>query len=155
MLKIIDKYIIRKFLTTFFFMMGVIMLLATVFDIADKLSEFVEKNATFYEVVVEYYMNFIMFYGNMFSSMIIFISVIWFTAKMAQDTEIIPIWNSGRKFSRFVRPYLIAATILMIISLIFNHFIIPHSNKVRLGFEEKVLSSNHVSIQLSCRIPRQ
>ncbi|MCO4813895.1 MAG: LptF/LptG family permease [Flavobacteriales bacterium] len=137
MLKIIDKYIIRKFLTTFFFMMGVIMLLATVFDIADKLSEFVEKNATFYEVVVEYYMNFIMFYGNMFSSMIIFISVIWFTAKMAQDTEIIPIWNSGRKFSRFVRPYLIAATILMIISLIFNHFIIPHSNKVRLGFEEK------------------
>jgi len=68
MLKIIDKYIIRKFLTTFFFMMGVIMLLATVFDIADKLSEFVEKDATFYEVVVEYYLNFIIFYGNMFSS---------------------------------------------------------------------------------------
>lgn len=137
MLKIIDKYIIRKFLTTFFFMMGVIMLLATVFDISDKLSEFIEKKATFYEIVVEYYVNFILFYGNTFSSMIIFVSVIWFTAKMAQDTEIIPIWNSGRPFSRFIRPYMIAATILMVISLIFNHFIIPHSNKVRLGFEEK------------------
>ena len=56
---------------------------------------------------------------------------------MAQDTEIIPIWNSGRKFSRFVRPYMIAATILMLISIVFNHFIIPSSNKIRLNFEEK------------------
>ena len=137
MLKIIDKYIIKKFLTTFFFMMGVIMLLAMVFDVSDKLGEFIEKDASFYEIVFEYYINFILFYGNTFSSMIIFVSVIWFTAKMAQDTEIIPIWNSGRKFSRFVRPYLIAATFLMIISLIFNHFVIPHSNKVRLKFEDK------------------
>ena len=118
-------------------MMGVIMLLAIVFDVADKLSEFIEKDATFYEIVVEYYVNFILFYGNMFSSMIIFVSVIWFTAKMAQDTEIIPIWNSGRKFSRFMRPYMIAATFLMLISLTFNHFIIPHSNKTRLEFEDK------------------
>ena len=118
-------------------MMGVIMLLAIVFDVADKLGEFIEKDATFYEIVVEYYFNFILFYGNMFSSMIIFVSVIWFTAKMAQDTEIIPIWNSGRTFSRFIRPYMIAATFLMIISLVFNHFIIPHSNKTRLEFEDK------------------
>jgi lipopolysaccharide export system permease protein len=137
MLKKIDKYIIRKFLTTFFFMLGVIMVLATVFDLAEKLSDFINNNATIYEVVFEYYVNFILFYGNMFSSMIIFVSVIWFTAKMAQDTEIIPIWNSGRPFSRFVRPYMIAATFLMVISLVFNHFIIPKSNKKRLAFEEK------------------
>lgn len=108
-----------------------------VFDLAEKLGEFLDNDATAYEVIVEYYFNFILFYGNMFSSMIIFVSVIWFTAKMAQDTEIIPIWNSGKPFGRFVRPYLIAATILMIMSLIFNHFIIPHSNKERLAFEEK------------------
>lgn len=118
-------------------MMGVIMLLAMVFDIAEKMSEFLENNATMYEVVFEYYLNFLMFYGNMFSSMIIFVSVIWFTAKMAQDTEIIPIWNSGRPFGRFIRPYMIAATFLMIISLTFNHFVIPNSNKVRLNFEDK------------------
>jgi lipopolysaccharide export system permease protein len=69
--------------------------------------------------------------------MIIFVSVIWFTAKMAQDTEIIPILNSGRPFSRFIRPYFIAATVLMLGSLVFNHFIIPKANKVRLAFEEK------------------
>lgn len=118
-------------------MLAVIMILATVFDLADKLSEFLENRASAKEVIFEYYVNFILFYSNMFSSMIIFVSVIWFTAKMAQDTEIIPIWNSGRPFGRFVRPYLIAATILMIISLFFNHFIIPRSNKVRLDFEER------------------
>ena len=122
------------------------MILAMVFDIAEKLGEFIENDATFYEVVFEYYINFILFYGNMFSSMIIFVSVIWFTAKMAQDTEIIPIWNSGRKFGRFVRPYMIAATLLMLISLAFNHFIIPHSNKVRLNFEDKFYR-NTISVQ--------
>ena len=113
------------------------MILAMVFDLSEKLVEFIDNKASLYDIIFQYYLNFILFYGNMFSSMIIFVSVIWFTAKMAQDTEIIPIWNSGRKFGRFVRPYMIAATILMVISLIFNHFIIPSSNKVRLDFEEK------------------
>lgn len=113
------------------------MILATVFDLSEKLTEFIDNKANLYDVIFGYYVNFILFYSNMFSSMIIFISVIWFTAKMAQDTEIIPIWNSGQPFGRFVRPYMIAATFLMIISLIFNHFIIPPSNKVRLEFEEQ------------------
>jgi lipopolysaccharide export system permease protein len=69
--------------------------------------------------------------------MIIFLSVIWFTAKMAQDTEIIPIWFSGRPVARFLRPYFIGATILTILSLILNHFIVPRTNKERLAFEEK------------------
>ena len=85
------------------------MLLSIVFDLAEKLSDFMTNQATVQEVVFQYYVSFILFYGNMFSSMIIFISVIWFTAKMAQDTEIIPILNSGRPFKRFVRPYMIAA----------------------------------------------
>lgn len=137
MFTILDKYIIRKFLTTFFFIFGVIMLLSIVFDLAEKLSEFASNNATLKEIVVDYYISFILFHGNMFSSMIIFISVIWFTAKMAQDTEIIPIWNSGRPFSRFVRPYMMAATFLMLISLVLNHFVIPNTNQNRLNFEEK------------------
>jgi lipopolysaccharide export system permease protein len=146
MLKILDRYIIWKFLTTFFFMLGVIMILATVFDLSEKLSEFIANDATLSEVVFDYYVNFILFYSNMFSSMIIFVSVIWFTAKMAQDTEIIPIWNSGRKFGRFVRPYMIAATILMLLSLFSNHFIIPRSNNTRLDFEEKFYR-NTITVQ--------
>lgn len=123
-------------------MLGIIMILATVFDLADKLGEFLDNDATAYEILFEYYLNFILFYANMFSSMIIFVSVIWFTAKMAQDTEIIPIWNSGKPFGRFVRPYMIAATILMLISLWSNHFIIPGANKVRLQFEERYYRMN-------------
>lgn len=137
MLSIIDKYIIKKFLTTFFFMLGIIMLLAMVFDVSEKLSEFISNKAPFSAIVFEYYLGFIIFHGNMFSSMIIFISVIWFTAKMAQDTEIIPIWFSGRPINRFLRPYVLASTILMLLSLLLNHFIVPRANKVRLAFEEK------------------
>jgi len=137
MIKLIDRYIIGKFLGTYFFMLGIIMLLAVVFDISEKLSEFIDNQAPFSEILLNYYMNFVLFYGNMFSSMIIFISVIWFTAKMAQETEIIPIWFSGRPISRFIRPYFLGATVLMILSLILNHLVIPRANKVRLEFEEK------------------
>ncbi|WP_341907364.1 LptF/LptG family permease [Fluviicola taffensis] len=136
MLRILDRYIIRKFLSTFFFMLGVIMLLAMVFDIASRLSEFIDNQAPFKSIVFDYYFNFLLYYGNTFSSMIIFISVIWFTAKMAQEAEIIPILNSGRPFTRFLRPYMIAATILMLMSLILNHFVLPRANRVRLDFEE-------------------
>jgi len=137
MFKILDRYILKKFLSTFFFMMGIIMALAVVFDISEKLSEFIGNKAPLNEIIFDYYFNFVLFHGNMFSSMIIFISVIWFTAKMAQETEIIPMWFSGRSIYRFMRPYVFGATILMLISLVLNHFIIPRANKVRLDFEEK------------------
>lgn len=137
MLKILDKYIIRKFLTTFFFMLGIIMLLAMVFDLSDRLGEFLINKAPVSDIIFSYYLNFILLYGNSFSFMIVFISVIWFTAKMAQDTEIIPMWNSGKPFSRFIRPYMIGATILVSISLFINHIILPASNQKSLDFEEK------------------
>ena len=131
MLKILDKYIIRKFLTTFFFMLGVIMLLAMVFDLAERLSDFIDNKAPLSAIIFDYYLNFLIFYGNTFSSMIIFISVIWFTAKMAQETEIIPMLNSGRPFLRIIRPYMIAATILMLMSLVLNLSLIHISEPTR------------------------
>lgn len=118
-------------------MLGLIMLLAMVFDVSEKLSEFISNRAPLSAIILEYYLPFLLFHGNMFSSMIIFISVIWFTAKMAQDTEIIPMWFSGKPITRFIRPYMIAATALMALSLLLNHLIVPASNKLRLGFEEK------------------
>ena len=136
MLKILDRYIIRKFLTTFFFMLGIIMLLAMVFDVAERLSEFISNQAPLKAIIFDYYFNFLLYYGNTFSSMIVFISVIWFTAKMAQEAEIIPMLNSGRPFTRILRPYMIAATILMLMSLVLNHFVLPRANRVRLDFEE-------------------
>ncbi len=143
MLSILDKYIIKKFLSTYFFMLAIIMLLAMVFDIAERMSEFIQNQATIYAILTQYYLNFLIYYGNTYSAMIVFIAVIWFTAKMAQDTEIIPILNSGRPFNRFVRPYMIAATVIMLISLVMNHFILPSSNKVRLDFEERYYRNAH------------
>lgn len=142
MLKILDRYIIRKFLSTFFFMLGVIMLLAMVFDLAERLSEFIDNEAPMSAIISDYYLNFLLFYGNTFSSLIVFISVIWFTAKMAQDTEIIPMLNSGKPFTRILRPYMIGATILMLMSFVLNHFVIPRSNRVRLEFEERYYRDN-------------
>jgi lipopolysaccharide export system permease protein len=118
-------------------MLGVIMVLAMVFDLSERLSEFIENQAPLKAIIVDYYVNFLIYYGNTFSSMIVFLSVIWFTAKMAQETEIIPILNSGRPFIRMLRPYMIGATILTIISLLLNHIVLPRSNRVRLDFEDK------------------
>lgn len=143
MLSILDKYIIRKFLFTFFFMLGIIMLLAMVFDISERLGEFIDNKAPLSDIFLNYYVNFLVYYGNTYSSMIIFLSVIWFTAKMAQDTEIVPILNSGKPFNRFLRPYMIAATILTGLSLILNHFILPVSNNTRLDFEERYYRLAH------------
>jgi lipopolysaccharide export system permease protein len=137
MLSILDKYIIKKFLSTFFFMLGVIMVLAMVFDLSERVGDFIEHQAPISAVIMDYYVNFIIFYGNLFSALIIFISVIWFTSKLAQNSEIIPMLNSGRHFNRFLRPYMIGATILTLISLALNHLILPSANKKRLDFEEK------------------
>lgn len=137
MLSIIDRYIIKKFLSTFFFMLAIIMMFSIVFDVSEKLGDFISNKAPLQEIIFDYYLNFVILYGNMFTSMIVFISVIWFTTKMAKDTEIIPIWFSGKPISRYLRPFFIAATILMLFSLFVNHFIVPNANKGRLEFEEK------------------
>ena len=137
MFSIIDRYIIKKFLSTFFFMLAIIMMFSIVFDVSEKLGDFISNKAPLNEIIFDYYLNFIILYGNMFTSMIVFISVIWFTTKMAKDTEIIPIWFSGKPIYRYLRPYFISATVLMLFSLFINHFIVPNANKARLDFEEK------------------
>lgn len=118
-------------------MLGIIMLLSMVFDISANLSEFIQNNAPVSAIFIDYYLNFLVYYGNTFSSMIVFISVIWFTAKMAQESEIIPMLFSGRPFIRILKPYAISATLLMLLSVFINHFLLPISNKIRLDFEEK------------------
>lgn len=142
MLKIYDRYILKKFLTTFFFILGVIMLLAIVFDVSEKLKDFIQKEAPLSDVVFTYYVNFIVFYGNTFSSLIVFITVIWFTSKMAQDSEIIPMLFSGKPFKRILRPFMIGAAILTFLSLVLNHYIVPRSNEARLDFEERYYRDN-------------
>ncbi len=135
-LKILDWYIIKKFLGTYFFAIALIIAIAIIFDISEKIDDFLEKGAPLKYIIFRYYLNFIPWFANLFSSLFIFIAVIFFTAKMANQTEIVAILGSGISFRRLLRPYFIAATFLAILSFTLNGWIIPAANKVRMQFED-------------------
>lgn len=139
-MKKLDLYILKKFLGTFFFMLAVIMSIAIVFDISEKLEKFVKAGAPLDKIVFNYYLNFVFYYGNLFSSLLIFLSVLLFTSQMAQRTEIVAILASGVSFRRFLVPYMLGATILCGVSLYFTHYQLPIANKTRLAFEERYLN---------------
>ncbi|MFN3951550.1 MAG: LptF/LptG family permease [Thermaurantimonas sp.] len=134
-LGIIDRYILRYFLGTFFLTLILILLIAVVFDISEKIEDFITKGASAREIVLDYYLNFIVYYGNMFSSMIVFISTIFFTSMLANRTEIVAILTGGMSFKRLMLPYAIGTLIVTLISMLLAHFVIPVSNVRRLHFE--------------------
>lgn len=136
-LKIIDVYIIRKFLTTFFLAITLILAIAVVFDISEKIDDFIENGATLKKIIFEYYLNFIPYFAVLFSSLFTFIAVIYFTSRMAFNTEIIAILNSGMSFTRLLRPYLISSVFIAGIAFLLNDQVIPKSNTVKLQFEEQ------------------
>jgi len=118
-------------------MIALLMSISIVFDISQKIKDFIDNQLGVWDVITGYYIHFVVLYSNMFSSLIVFLSVIWFTSLMASRTEIVPILSGGVSFNRFLRPYFIAATILTVYSLFMNHYIVPYSNKKRTEFESK------------------
>ena len=138
-MRILDRYIIKSFLLTFFFILGMIMVLAVIIDLVEKMDDFVSITAPFANIVFDYYINFILFYSNMFAGLITFIAVIFFTSRLAQRTEIVAILSGAVSFRRLCFPYFLAATFLTLLSLWINHFVLPDANKTRLEFEEVYL----------------
>lgn len=134
-LKKIDIYIIKKFLGTFFFSIVLILSVAVIFDLTEKLDNFFDNNAPLKAIIFDYYLNFIPFYMNMFTPLFTFISVIFFTSKMASNTEIIAMLASGISFRRIMWPYFISALIISIMSFFLGGYIIPPSNEKLLAFE--------------------
>lgn len=143
MLKILDKYILRRFIGTFFFSISLMLCIFIVFDISEKLPEFVANKVPVNEIIFDHYLNFIPYYGNLFSPLFTFIAVILFTSKMAYKTEFVAILSSGTSFKRILRPYMIGAALITVMSLILNHFIIPKSNRIRIGFEDKYINNGY------------
>ena len=143
-LKIIDIYIIRKFLGTFFLAIALILAIAVVFDISEKIDDFIENGAKLKRIVFDYYLNFIPYFAVLFSSLFTFIAVIYFTSRMAYNTEIIAILNSGMSFRRLLRPYLISAVIIAALSFYLNDQVIPRANTVKLQFEEEFIHKRPV-----------
>ncbi len=135
MIKIIDWYIIKKYLGTFIFTMAIFTVIIVIFDVSEKLDDFLKHEAPISGILFSYYAGFIPYYLNFLSPLINFIAVIFFTAKMADQTEIVPILSSGVSFKRFLWPYLISSTVIFIITLVFNLFIIPETNELKIDFE--------------------
>lgn len=122
-------------------MIVVVMSISIVIDISERLRDFTnpESDLTVWKIATEYYPYFFIHYMNLFSSLIIFLAVLFFTSMMASRSEIIAILSNGVSFKRFTRPYLVVSTILLVFSLLSNHYWVPDANKRRIDFESKYI----------------
>lgn len=144
MLSILDRYIIKKFLGTYIFSIMLIISIAVVFDINEKLDKFLNNKAPLQAIIFEYYLNFIPYYTNLFSALFVFIAVIFFTSKLADNSEIIAMLSNGMSFKRLMKPYMISAGIIALFSFILSCFIIPPANTTRIQFENKYVKDKSV-----------
>lgn len=134
-LNLIDRYLMWKFLSTYLFVILIIISIAVVFDINENIDKFVSRNATMRQIFLDYYLNFIPYYGNLFSQLFVFVSVIYFTTKLAENSEIIAMMSTGMTFRRLLRPYIFSAVIIALISYYLGCYIIPEGNIKRVKFE--------------------
>ncbi len=122
-------------------MIMVIMLIAVVFDISEKIDDFFKNSAPISKIIFSYYLNFVLYFSTLLSPLLIFISVIFFTSKLASNTEIVAVLSSGVSFQRMLLPYFIGASLLAGTALFLNHWLVPHANVNRLEFEETYIRS--------------
>jgi lipopolysaccharide export system permease protein len=136
-LTIIDRYIISKFLGTFLYAIIIIIAISCIFDLSEHIDDFFEHKTAFKDVILHYYLNFIPYFTILFSPLIVFISVIYFTSRMAYNTEVIALLSNGMSFNRFLRPYILAASFIAILTFTINSFILPYANTVRNEFMDR------------------
>jgi lipopolysaccharide export system permease protein len=149
MLHKIDFYIIKKFLGTFFYSIALIISISIVFDISEKIDDFMSKNIELKMIVFDYYLNFIPYFANLFSGLFTFISVIYFTSKLAYNTEIIAILSSGVSYKRLMRPYLVGAFVISLFSYTLGNYVIPPANKKRVDFTNNYLKNRKEATEMS------
>ena len=118
--------------------------IAVVFDLTEKMDDFFESQAPINEIIFDYYLNFIPYFMNMFSPLFIFISVIFFTSKLAGNSEIIAIMASGVSYRRLMWPYLFSATVLFVMSFVLTGYIIPPASAEMLNFQDKYIQVFHL-----------
>ncbi len=157
-MRILDKYILKKYLTSFVFVLLILIPVIIAINLSEKIDKFLRHpDLTAGTIIKEYYVNFIVNIGNMILPLALFVSVLFFTSKLAGNTEIIAISNAKISFKRFLKPYFIGATIVTVFSLILNHFIVPNSNKIYEEFDNTYIKNKpkdysrleNVNIQLS------
>ena len=153
-LKILDWYIIRKFIGTYVFSILLIISIAIVFDVNENLAKFTQFHAPLKAIVFDYYANFVPYFANLFSPLFVFISVIFFTSKLAGTSEIISMLAAGVSFNRLMRPYMVSCLLISCLSFYLSGYVIPHGTVIRQNFEsmyknsKKNTSAENVQLQV-------
>ena len=136
-LRRLDMYIIKKFLGTYVFAIALIISIAVVFDFNEKQDKFMSHDAPWNAIIFDYYMNFIPYFANLFSPLFVFIAVIFFTSKLAENSEIIAMFSTGMSFKRMLRPYMVSAAIIAVATFWLGSYVIPKGSVTRINFEDK------------------
>lgn len=137
-MKKLDWYILKRYLVTFLFTLLILIPIAVVIDISQRVDKFLaHADLGIGQIIDEYYKNFIIYYTNTFMPLALFIAVILFTSKLSNNTEIIAMTNARISFTRFLYPYMIGATLVTMVALAMNHFVVPNSSKERKKFEKE------------------
>lgn len=153
-IKRMDRYIIVKFIGTYFFAIILIISISIVFDVNDNLAKFSQYHAPLKAIVFDYYLNFTPYFANLFSPLFVFIAVIFFTSKMAGNSEIIAILAAGVSFKRLMRPYMISCVLISCMSYVLSAYVIPHGTVIKQNFEsmyknnKKNTSAENVQLQV-------
>ena len=140
----LDRYLVFKFIGTYVFSILLIISVAVVFDVNENLSKFTQYNAPMRAIVFDYYLNFVPYYANLFSPLFVFIAVIFFTSNLAGHSEIIAMLAAGISFKRLMRPYMISATLISILSFCLGGYIIPRGTVVMHNFERMYKNSQNI-----------
>lgn len=153
-IKKLDWYIIRQFIGTYFFSILLIISISIVFDANENLAKFTQYHAPLKAIVFDYYANFIPYFANLFSALFVFIAVIFFTSKLAGNSEIIAMLAAGVSFRRLLRPYMISCVLIAALSFYLSAYVIPHGTVIRQNFEslyknkKKNTSADNVQLQV-------
>jgi lipopolysaccharide export system permease protein len=142
--RIIDRYIIKKFLGTYFFTIVLFMAIIIMIDFNAKVDDFISKSVPTRAIIFDYYLNFIPYFVNLISPLFVFIAVIFFTSKLADNSEIIAMLSNGISFKRLMRPYIFSAACIALITYLLSSYVIPPGNIIRIDFQNKYVKDKRV-----------
>ena len=150
----IDRYIITKFLSTYIFLIAIIISIAIIVDFNEKIDKITQSHVSIQKVIFDYYLNFVPYFSNLFSPLFVFIAVIFFTSKLADNSEIIAMKSTGMSFRRLLRPYMISAGIIALTTFLLGAYVIPRGNVARVNFDntyikkKKITSADNIQMQV-------
>ena len=148
----IDLYIIKKFLTTYFFLIAIIITIGIIFDFNTNIDKLTQSNATTKQIIFDYYFNFIPYFVNLFSPLFVFISVIFFTTKLADNSEIIAMKSTGMSFKRLLRPYMISAGLIALTTFLLGAYVIPKGNVAKNDFYNMYIKKRNITVAENIQI---